>query len=334
MSPPLFLPSDAVTGHRKDLELVADYLELFAFLSRDASALASEVTNPLAIAEAHETRAPGADAVDEGEALMADAIETVAGRRRVLSRDYPFCIDESGYVVRCDPGSKSLAHCAYIVSLVLSNLNSLTPVLGDPRIHPRDHEVRELRKYFQYFATAALAAEIHGDAWSFGFPRPDGSGFLEKLKSIWSEIRDGRVGVGPGSPDMPKDDQVDVFAARPHRDQWPGFLLAAAQVATGKHAFSKSLTGHIRPFRRRWFYPYEPVTEFIPYMIVPFVSSKERFRDHVSACGNVLHRLRLPRRVEEAQQLVEEGRIVEGYEGLQAAVDWVRRYRERVGQLR
>lgn len=106
-----------------------------------------------------------------------------------------------------------------------------------------------------------------------------------------------------------------------------------AQVATGKHAFGKSLTGHIKPFRLRWFYPHDPVTEFIPYMIVPFVISKERFTGHVSACGNVLHRMRVPRRVEEARQLVEEGRIVEGYEGLQEAVDWVRRYRERVGQL-
>lgn len=329
MSPPLFLPSDAVAGRRKDLELVADYLELFAFFSRDASVLTSEVTSPLAIAEAQETRDLDAEPIDDGEALIAGAIETMASRRRVLTGNYPFRIDDQGYVVRCDLGTASLGHCAYIVSLVLSNLSPLTPVLGDPRIHPCDQEVRELRKYFQYFATAALAAEIQGDAWSFGFPRPDGSGFLEKLKSIWSEIKDGRVCVSPGSPGQPKDDQVDVFAARQHRDQWPGFLLAVAQVATGKHAYAKSLTGHIRPFRRRWFYTHEPVTEFIPYMIVPFTSSREQFMHRVSACGNVLHRLRVPRRVDEARCLVEEGRTVEGYERLELAVEWVQQYRER-----
>lgn len=333
MSPPLYLPSDAVTGRHKDLELVADYLELSAFLSRDFSALTSEITNPIAIAGVQETHDSDEDTMDEGEALIAGTVETMANRRRVLLNNYPFRLDDCGHVVRCELSDVSLGRCAYIVSLVLSNLRWLTPVLGDVRIHPRTQEVEALRMYFQYFATAALAAEIQGDAWSFGFPRPDGSGFLEKLKSIWVEIRDGQVGVRPGSPSKPKDDQVDVFAARQHRDRWPGFLLAVAQVATGKRAYSKSLTGHIKPFRSRWFYPYEPVTDFIPYMIVPFVSNRERFMDHVQACGNVLHRLRVPRRVDEARYLVEEGRTVEGYERLQAAVKWVHRYRERVGQL-
>ena len=183
-------------------------------------------------------------------------------------------------------------------------------------------------QYFQYFATAALAAEVQGGAWSFGFPRPDGSGFIDELERIWRGLGDGRVEVQAGAPRWPKDDRVDVFAARPHPDGLPGFPLAAAQVATGRDAKDKSLKGHLGVFKSRWFRP-QPVTEFVAYVIVPFAKGDEQFVDDVRVMGNVLHRLRVPRRVAEAGRLVEAGVTVEGYDRLAAAVQWVADYRRR-----
>ena len=116
-------------------------------------------------------------------------------------------------------------------------------------MHPEDDEIPRIRELFQYFATAALATEIQGRAWSFGFPRPDGSGFVDKLKEIWRVLADGRVEPQVGAPKYVKDDQVDVFAARLHPDGLPGFLLAAAQVATGKNVGDKSLKGHLSAFK-------------------------------------------------------------------------------------
>ena len=104
--------------------------------------------------------------------------------------------------------------------------------------------MRELRRHFQYVATAAIAAEIGGPAWSFGYPRPDGAGFIGKLSEIRAVLKDGSVGADPASPAAPKDDQVDVFAWREQRDGLPGFLLVAAQVATGKDWKDKSIKSH------------------------------------------------------------------------------------------
>lgn len=116
----------------------------------------------------------------------------------------------------------------------------------------------------------------------------------------------------------------------PDPDGLPGFPLAAAQVATGRDAKNKSLKGHLGAFRSRWF-ARQPVTEFVACMIVPFAKADEEFVDDVRVMGNVLHRLRVPRRVEEARRLVEAGVTVEGYDHLREAVQWVTDYRSRAG---
>ena len=92
-----------------------------------------------------------------------------------------------------------------------------------------------------------------------------------------------------GAPDQPKDDRIDVFAARPHPDGLPGFPLAAAQVATGRNAREKSIKGHLGVFKGRWFGT-PPVTDFIAYMIFPFATADYQFVDDVRVMGNVLHR--------------------------------------------
>ena len=172
--------------------------------------------------------------MQEGEEeIVSAAVERIDSRRRVLGSAYPFALDARGDVVTCELDEQSFAQAAYVVSLVLSHLRAASPMLDRSGLHPEDEEVRRLRTHFQYCATAALAAEVHGDAWSFGSPRPDGSTFLGKLEQIWQRLGDGRVQAQTGAPQGPKDDQVDVFAARTHPDRLPGFLLAAAQVATG-----------------------------------------------------------------------------------------------------
>ena len=66
------------------------------------------------------------------------------------------------------------------------------------------------------------------------------------------------------------------------------------------------MKGHLEAFKSRWFAK-QPVTELIAYMIVPFATEDNQFLDDVRTLGNVLHRLRVPRRAEEAGQLVEAG---------------------------
>ena len=328
MTDGLYVPTDVVTGHTIDFDRAADFLELSAFFSSAEMSLTSELANAASIGAA-EDHADLEDEMENGEEeIVSGAVNRIDSRQRSLGCAYPFNLDDDGDVLSCVLVEDSLGHAAYVVSLLLSNLQSFSAVLSGSPYYPDDGEVRCLRKYFQYFATAALAAEVHGDAWSFGFPRPDHSPFMAKLKAIWQQLGDGLVGAQTGVPNYPKDDQVDVFAARAHPDRLPGFLLAVAQVATGKDARQKSLKGHLGAFKSRWFAT-QPVTDFIAYMIVPFASAEGQFLDDVRTMGNVLHRLRVPCRVAEADELVKRGRTVEGYERLSEAARWVKHYRER-----
>ena len=329
MTTRLYLPLDEFSGQRTNTNLAADFLELSALSSADHMALTSELATEASIG-AEEDHASLDDELIHGEELLVtSAVNELVTRQRVLGAVYPFRIDATGDLLTFEPDAESLGHAAYILCLLLSNLQSSSGILAGSRLCPDRAEVDRLRKYFQYFATAALAAEINGTAWSFGFPRPDGSGFIQKLTQIWNCLDDGQVGRQTGAPSQPKDDQIDVFAARPHRDRLPGFLLAAAQVATGQDMRAKSLKGHLSAFKKRWFLT-QPETEFIIYMIVPFAISDDQFIDDVRTLGNILHRLRVPLRVSEAERLVKTGAKIEGFDRLNGAAKWLAAYQLRV----
>ena len=339
MTNSLHFPIDELIGKSKNFDCAADFLELTAFFSETPTSLMSALANQVRISAADD-RADLDEEMqsgDDGEDLISRTVTRIENRCEMLrlsavSSAYPFDLDARGEILTCKFDQSSLGHAAYILSLVLSNLRTVSPILSGSRLHPDEQEVNKLRKFFQYFATAALAAEIHGPAWSFGFPRPDNSGFIKKLTQIWERLGDGQVSPQPGAPTKPKDDQIDVFAARLHPDGLPGFLLAAAQVATGKDADQKSLKGHLGAFKSRWFST-QPVTAFLPYMIVPFAKTDDQFLDTVRVMGNVLHRLRVPRRVWEADKLVKASETIEGYDQLTQAVEWIASYQKRGRKL-
>ena len=323
----MYFPIDEVTRGRINSDLTADWLELKAFFADDSTTLTSDLANQVEIG-AEEDYTGLNDEMECGEEeILSSTVTRIEERQRVLGPTYPFKIDDNGNLLECLL-SDSLGQVSYILSLVLSNLNQ---ILNNSHLYPKKGEIRRIRELFQFFATAALAAEIRGCAWSFGFPRLDGSGFLDKLEQIWQILKDGQVGPQTGASESPKDDKVDIFAARLHPDRLPGFPIAVAQVATGKNAWEKvPLKGYLEGFKGRWF-DRQPVTNFIPYMIIPFARDDEKFVDDVRTMGNVLHRLRVPRRVAEAEQLLDEckGVTIEGYDQLTEAATWVADYRRR-----
>ena len=326
----VYLPTDDFDGKGpNNFEVAADFLELTALFAEERYALTQSIVDALELA-ADDDFSSVEEEIAKREEVASAAALVVSGRQNALSETYPFSISTDGRVVSCEIGALSYGQAAYLVSLVLSNLRAVTPLLDGSGMHPTDAEAASLRQYFQYFATAALAAEIGGQAWSFGFPRPDGSGFLSKLEEVWAVLRDGTVSPEDGEvPLAPKDDGIDVFAGRVHSDGLPGFLFAVAQVATGANWQEKSLRPHLdHVFFSRWFAP-APATLRLPYHIVPFALAETGFRDHVRRLGNVLHRLRVPLRVEEARQLHEQGIQIEAYDQLDGALEWISEYASR-----
>jgi hypothetical protein len=142
-------------------------------------------------------------------------------------------------------------------------------------------------------------------------------------------FRDGVLQAAVGVPDRPQDDQIDVFAARLQPDGLPGFLLAAGQVATGNNWREKSLRHHLeKVFPSRWF-GQQPVTMMMCYHIIPFARPDDEFFDDCRVLGNVLHRLRVPHRVTEAQVLHDQGVAIEAFDQLALAVGWIKAYATR-----
>ncbi len=310
------------------MDLAADYLELKAALSANRQAFSAAVVDALELAAETEFADVNAE-IERREEVAAGAIARMTSRKRVLAAAYPFELDGHGDAVLFTADQPDLGQAAYLISLLLSNLRAHSPLLEDPELHPSKGEVRQLRQYFQYFATAAIAAEIQGPAWSFGAPRPDKTGFINKLGEIWAVLKDGTVNADPSASDAPKDDQVDVFAWRQQADGLPGFLLVAAQVATGKNWKDKSIKSHIAGvFQKRWFQS-TPVTDMVAYHVVPFARPDNKFRDDVLVLGNILHRLRVPRRVSEAANLERAGVMIEAFDQLDSAVRWIGAYLER-----
>lgn len=325
----VYLPSDEFVGVASpNLDLAADYLELKAVLSGHGQSFSEDIVDALELAAESEFADVHAE-IQAREEVAAGAVARMTSRKRVLATAYPFELDDRGDEVVFTANDPDVGQAAYIVSLLLSNVRSLSPLLDGSDLHPSDQEVRQLRQYFQYFATAAIAAEIQGPAWSFGHPRPDGTGFIRKLSEIWAVLKDGTVNPHPAAPAAPKDDQVDVFAWREQPDGLPGFLLVAAQVATGKNWKDKSIKSHVnRVFAARWF-DRPPATEMVAYHVVPFARLDDEFHDDVLVLGNVLHRLRVPRRVSEAALLARNGVMIEAFDQLDNAVAWIGTYLER-----
>ena len=326
MNVSVYLPTDEFGGtNPPDLDLAADYLELKAALSPAGQSFSAEIVKGLEI-PADEEYTSVNEEIEAREAVATGAVTRIGSRQRVLGQAYPFSTDEPGSTISFLAPKPGLGQAAYLIALILSNLRAITPLLDRPELHPSEDEVKALREHFQYFATAALAAEVGGPAWSFGFPRPDGSGFLTKLSEIWGDLKDGAVNPHPSAPASPKDDKIDVFAWREHTDGLPGFLLAVAQVATGGDWKDKPIKSQVKDiFPKRWFSPV-PVTEWVAYHVVPFARPDDLFRDDVLVLGNVLHRIRVPKRVLEAERRLGQGLGIEAFDRLQVAADWVGSY--------
>lgn len=324
----LYFPSDEFDNARPNADLAADYLELTAFFHSEGQAFTKDLVNAIEIG-ANEDYPDVDTEVETREQIASDTATRIEARSRFVGDAYPFELDPDGDVLTYNGEDLTIAQASYLVSLILSHLRSVSPVLDGSPVYPSDDEVRNLRQYFQYFATSALAAEVQGQAWSFGHPRPDHTGFFEKLRSIWTVLRDGSIDPDYSAPGRPQDDQIDVFAWRPHADGNPGFILAAAQVATGDNWRTKSLSGHFPyVFWNRWF-GRQPVSQTLNYHIIPFARPDDQIRDDVLVLGNLLHRTRLPRRVSEAAVLIENGVSIEAYENLGEAISWLRDYRAR-----
>lgn len=325
-----YIPQDQLTGNSPNRILAADVLELMAFFSKEGRAALGELTSALEIGQ--DEYADLDEVIVSRDRVVNEGASEIDLRKSQIGTAYPFELTDNGAVLSY-LGTGNWGRTLYVLSLLLSHLPSESEVLKRGGMAPTDPEIVQLRRWFQYCATASVAAEIGGRGWAFGWPRPDGSHFLDKLKEIWEALGDGEVRDVPqaGGPVNPKDDEIDIIAARPACDGSSGFPIVLGQVASGGNWKSKSLRGHAdHVFFPEWF-SVLPGSQALVYHVVPFVIEPQYIRRETRRLGHLLHRGRLCARALEAAQLLKDapGITIEGTASFGEVNAWADKYIQR-----
>ncbi len=238
------------------------------------------------------------DATNEG--LLESVLEELNLRNKSLSSAYPFYFN--------DAQTELLLHdeltegrYIYLYCLLFSHINREDVLIVDP---PSSNADRDL---MQICSTYAAAGIVYGNAVSFGFPRPDHTGFLQALKDTYTDFGEGEIhnSIPLGAPDNEKDARVDVIAWENSLDGASGCKYILGQVASGNNWGEKSITGEIEPFHSTWFVK-KPASTPTPAMFIPFcINNKKGATLHETMVfltyryGDVYYRYRLPKHAED-----------------------------------
>jgi hypothetical protein len=310
--------------------LLADWLELTAFLSAERKALLNQLMSNQDL----QWDTPVEDVSEEDEALE-DTASIAAGeierRGNVLDGAYPFRMTADGrFVVMDDEPDFGVGDFIYLFCLIVDHAKQSQIVPEE--LAPTSREMLVARDLFQVCATLAAAGYCVGPAFSLGFPRTDGSGFLKKVAEIWGHFKDGkpRERPLPGTADV-KDEGIDVVAWRSRRDSFPGTLYLLGQAASGHNWQGKSVKEHIVVFHEEWF-EVAPAMQASPALFIPeMLDDEDILRRFTRSHGQIFHRGRLPFDADQAPALAKAGvGPIERIDDVAEVKRWLLDYRKRV----
>ncbi len=310
--------------------LMADWLELRAFMSLSGRAQISDLQSQQDLERDYEST-DISEEQEELEDLAARVTAAIEHRTAVLEGAYPFTISDDGRVVHIsDPENWGVGEVVYLFSLILAH--SPKSEIVPRELAPTDPELISARDVFQICATLAAAGQCGGPAFSLGWPRPDSSAFLEKLREIWRVFGDGTpvAAPRPGSPTKVKDEGIDVVAWCHQPDGQARTMYVLGQVASGNDWQGKSVKDSIDVFHGEWFQTH-PASPPIPAIFIPFMVEDVLMQRHTRRFGHVLHRGRLPRLAAKAPELAKAGTgPIERLDEVAKIGDWLRAHRHRL----
>ncbi len=213
---------------------------------------------------------------ERSERRRDDMWNELAHRRDALGDFYPFTLEGRGvhWELRRrgeseDPAVQA-AHRVYLAALVMSAFKNLH-IKKDAGNEAWVALNAEIPDFMQQIATVA-AAGLMGEAYAFGWPRDDSSGFREAIIDLLS-----RCGVGRILPEFPvdstgkeNDGTVDVVAWRPFGDGLYGGLILYGQVASGANWQDKPIGAYLAEKFLRYLL-LKPSETFIEAMFMPFI---------------------------------------------------------------
>jgi hypothetical protein len=218
---------------------------------------------------------------NRAEKRRDDMWEELSLRQEVLGDLYPFVLAPKGatswQLTRREAPSVevAVAHGVYTSALVMASFRHghiRKQAKDDPQWQALEGKIAE---HLQYLA-AYGAAMLLGEAYSFGWPRPDKSAFKDAAADAVACL-----GLGKVREDFPldstgkeKDGTVDVIAWRAFRDRTYGALVLYGQVASGANWNSKPIYTYLDEKFLRYLDP-RPSKHYVGATFMPFLLHTE-----------------------------------------------------------
>lgn len=325
------------TVHRSKL---ADWMELKAIQSPDGRAAFATLVSQAALSEDQpETNIGDEDKAEDRFVLNVQA--EIERRLKNVGDHYPFRIDDKGRVLIFQ-NTVTQVGAVYLFCLFLSHAfdKSIMPKQLAPRV------TNKIRDLFQACATVAAGGWVTGPAVSFGFPRPNGEGFLQALHRVYLLFGDGkpRKKPRPAAAKKIKDNGIDIIAWRRSLDGLASTLYLVAQVASGADWVAKSVRPDREHFHDYWFET-KPGSQPTDAMFTPFglepedpedgTSYDEVLNDHMQSVahryGTLIYRDRLVGHLADGLALCSKGeKSIERVKDLKRVEKWVGDYTTRL----
>lgn len=318
----------------REVHVIADWFEFYVLRSEYGVASFHDLQRMWDRRRNSEDSAPdghreSSPANDGDEQFLETILAEIRQRVGILGAAYPFEFTDSEEGLQVKE-STEVGHSVYLFCLLLSNANNAEIFELDRFSYQLNNFVRDL---FQACSTWAAAGVSKGSACSFGFPRPDGSNFLEKLREVYALIGEGQVRDAPlpGVSSSPKDEGIDIISWAHRADNAAGRHYVLGQVATGGNWPGKSIVEYVRPFHENWFSeipPSHPVPAlFIPYCI-PLTGDatlKQQISILTRRYGHVYYRYLIPTLANQGYELAhnDPDLSIERINDIDAITTWV-----------
>ncbi len=234
-----------VPSPEADVHEIADFIEFECIKHRSVSA--RQVFASLDISVDYDYHAGGVPEEEEMEPKIIESLNEIERRQQFCGTRYPFRVIEHGYVVTFNPTVDEITREIYKFLLFATRLD-----MQKERIQNNIDGAllfEELSEYIgkNYFGERA-------ESYLFG-TAVKGSNFQNKITSLIKLMGEGgsfksRIDT---SPNINKDDCLDVVVWKSFSDGYPGKLIGFGQCKTGTY-WKDNLT-ILRPdsFCKKWF---------------------------------------------------------------------------------
>ena len=260
--------------------IFADWIELTALTSSKRSASRADVVRLIA-KQSDQDHGLEQD-VDTGEDLESEILESDSStladnvadeldfRAKTLKAFYPYVLrtrKETWSLELNWPSVETQACRIYVFCLLVSALRDgrlfTEPIKTSAKV--------DFTSLFQDVAYVAATQLMGNGGMSFGYPRPNGSKFLEAIGEFARSfgIGEARTQFLPASLHREKDEGIDVLAWKSFADRRPGQILLLGQVASGNDWQQKSVQQAVGKFFD-WFVTH-PSKFYLPAIFIPFV---------------------------------------------------------------